>query len=186
MLHSAVIEREGQALILPALPGSGKSTLCAALTHRGWRLLSDEFGLIPPSSLSVYPLPRAIPLKNQSIEVIRRFAPEAVLGPVFPNTRKGAVSHMQPPGDSLERQQDPAKPRWIVFPRYIPDKTPELKPVRKSRAFTRLAHNSFNYRLLGATGFLTLGKLMRQCDCYAIEYGDLEGAIGALEQALFR
>jgi predicted ATPase len=29
-------------VILPAPPGSGKSTLCAALVTRGWRLLSDE------------------------------------------------------------------------------------------------------------------------------------------------
>ena len=45
LLHSAVIEREGCAVILPAPPGSGKSTLCAGLVNRGWRLLSDELAL---------------------------------------------------------------------------------------------------------------------------------------------
>ena len=76
MLHAAVVERNGSALFLPAMPGSGKSTLCAALTYRGWRLFSDEFGLIEPARGAVLPLPRAIPLKNRSIEVIRRFAPQ--------------------------------------------------------------------------------------------------------------
>jgi predicted ATPase len=33
-----VVERDGHALILPAMPGSGKSTLTAALVQRGWRL----------------------------------------------------------------------------------------------------------------------------------------------------
>ena len=34
VLHAAVVERDGQALVLAADPGSGKSTLCAALVHR--------------------------------------------------------------------------------------------------------------------------------------------------------
>ena len=48
MIHAAVLERHGRALVLPGIPGAGKSTLCAALAHRGWRLLSDEFALIQP------------------------------------------------------------------------------------------------------------------------------------------
>ena len=40
MFHSAVVERHGNAIILPAVPGSGKSTLCAALMASGWRLLT--------------------------------------------------------------------------------------------------------------------------------------------------
>jgi predicted ATPase len=46
MLHAAVVEKNGKALILPALPGSGKSTLSAALAMNGWRFLSDEFTMI--------------------------------------------------------------------------------------------------------------------------------------------
>ncbi len=48
MLHAAVLEKDGRTVLLPAAPGDGKSTLCAALACRGWRLLSDEFGLIRP------------------------------------------------------------------------------------------------------------------------------------------
>ena len=186
MLHSAVLEREGKGLILPALPGSGKSTLCAALAMRGWRMLSDEFGLIRPSTGELLPLPRAVPLKNESIDVIRNFDPAAHLGPVFPKTRKGTVSHMRPPQDALKRQRDPATPRWVVFPRYRAGMKPELTPITKPLAFNRLANNSFNYRLLGATGFRTLAAIIRGCDCYSYEYGDLESAIATLNDELFR
>ena len=41
IIHAAVVERNGQAFIFPGTPGSGKSTLCAALVCSGWRLLSD-------------------------------------------------------------------------------------------------------------------------------------------------
>ena len=86
ILHAAVLERGGVALIMPAPPGSGKSTLCAALALSGWRLLSDELALIDPGSGRVWPLCRPVSLKNRSIEVIRHFAPEAVFGPVAEGT----------------------------------------------------------------------------------------------------
>ena len=50
VIHAAVIERHGVAVLMPAPPGSGKSTLCAALVQSGWRLLSDELGLYDPQT----------------------------------------------------------------------------------------------------------------------------------------
>ncbi len=184
MLHAAVVERDGLAIILPALPGSGKSTLCAALSLRGWRLLSDEFGLVEPATGRLLPLPRAVPLKNESIAVIRAFSPRAHLGPVFPNTRKGTVVHMRPPGDGLRRQTESAQPRWILFPRFRQGRPVDIRAVPDMSAFPRLAFNSFNYRLLGEVGFRTATALVKRCDCFSIEYGDLDQAISALERTL--
>jgi len=73
IIHAAVIERAGRAMILPAPPGSGKSTLCAGLVARGWRLLSDELTLIDIDRRSVVPFPRPISLKNASIATMTRF-----------------------------------------------------------------------------------------------------------------
>lgn len=182
MLHAAVVERDGRALILPAMPGSGKSTLCAALIHRGWRLLSDEFGLVRPETGRLHPLPRVIPLKNESIQVIRRFAPDALLGPVYPDTRKGTVVHLAPPVDSIERQDETATPAWIVYPRYTADAEPVLEPEMKSQAFIRLANNSFNYQLLGETGFRTLTGMVRATHCLSFRYSDLEAAVSAIDR----
>lgn len=125
-LHSAVLEKNGRALVLPAMPGSGKSTLCAALMLRGWRLFSDEFGILQPQSGELLPLPRVIPLKNESIEVIREFSSEAVMGPLFPKTRKGDVVHVAPTTESVERQHEGAKPAWILFPRFLSRSDPAL------------------------------------------------------------
>jgi HprK-related kinase A len=184
MLHSGAMERGGAALILPATPGSGKSTLSAALAFRGWRLMSDEFGLYDWESRTLVPLPRAVPLKNRSIEVIRHFAPEAYLGPVFPKTRKGDVAHLRPPAESLRRQGQPAEPRWLVFPRYEEQVRggAALETITRDLAFTRLAHNSFNYHLLGQTGFEALVGLVRRCECYSLVYRDLDDAIARLDE----
>jgi HprK-related kinase A len=183
MLHAGVLERNGNALILPAPPGSGKSTLTAALALSGWRLLSDEFGLLDWRTGMLHPLPRAIPLKNRSIEVIRAFAPAAAdnLGPVFPKTRKGDVAHLRPPAESRRRQHEPAQPAWIVFPRFVAGSSVRLAALHDSLAFTRLSQNAFNYRLLGATGFHALVDLIRGCRCWSADYGDLEAMLTALD-----
>ena len=176
VVHAAAIERSGRALLLPAPPGAGKSTLCAGLVSRGWRLLSDELALIDPSSGDIAPLARPISLKNASIDVIRRFSPEAVLGPTVHDTLKGSVAHLKAPLESVERATEPARPRWIVLPRYEASAAARFEPLGKGRAFMQLADSAFNYNLHGRSGFETLAQMVEACDCYEFAYGDLEEA----------
>jgi HprK-related kinase A len=181
MLHSAVVEKNGKAVLLPAWPGSGKSTLCAALVYRGWRLLSDEFGLIRPGTNAMIPFPRCIPLKNESIRILSDFAPEAVSGPIFPKTRKGDVAHFKPPTESVQRSTELAAPAFVIFPRYTPGQQAALRPLAKARAFMKLAGNAFNYELLGESGFRTVATLIHACDTCLFHYDDLERAVQTLD-----
>lgn len=181
LLHTGVVEKNGKAVLFPALPGSGKSTLCAALIHRGWRLLSDEFGLVRPSDLAIVPFPRLIPLKNESIAIIRAFAPDAVLGPEFPKTRKGTISHLRPPLDSIIRAQETANAALIVSPQFQAGAMTQLMPLLKEQAFVMLSHNSFNYSRIGLRGFETVGRLVDSCSNYVLRYSDLEQAIAQLD-----
>jgi HprK-related kinase A len=182
MLHAAVLERQGRAVLLPAVPGAGKSTLCAALAFRGWRLLSDEFGLFDLDRQCLVPFPRPVALKNQSIEVIRRFAPEAVLGPLFPKTRKGTVAHLRPPVSSVRRMGETVRPAWIVFPTFTAGAPLSVRSLPKAQAFLRLAHNSFNYEITGAGGFRGVGEIIRSCGCYDVAYGDLDEAVALINR----
>ena len=176
-IHAASLERDGLAVILPAPPGSGKSTLCAALALRGWRLLSDELSLIDPVSTRAHALARPINLKNASIDLIRHFAPDSVWGPETYDTAKGRVSHLRPSLDSVVRMQESAQPRWIVFPRYEPGAEPLLTPRGKAQTFIHFAQNSFNYNPLGRAGFEIAGRLVSQCDCYDFIYSKLDDAL---------
>ena len=160
-LHTATLERHGRALLLPAAPGDGKTTLCAALSHRGWRLFSDEFGLVRPGSTAMVPIPRPMPLKNESIAVIRQFAPEAVFGPTIEGTRKGTVRHVRPPRDSIDRAAETADTAWLVFPRWEAGANLSLAEMSPDEAFMRLASNAFNYDLQGERGFTTCATSLR-------------------------
>ncbi len=174
MLHAAVVEKNGRAVLMPAFPGSGKSTLCAALVHNGWRLLSDEFGLVRPGSCEYVPFPRCIPLKNESIDLIRGFAPQAVMGPTFVKTRKGDVAHVKPPAESVRRADETARAAYVIFPRYRPGETARLLPIARSRAFMKLCTNSFNYEIMGAAGFTTVAGLIRASECRLCHFSDLD------------
>lgn len=181
-LHAAVLERGGRAVILPAPPGSGKSTLCAGLTSRNWRLLSDELTLLSLSDRSVVPLGRPISLKNESLAVIRQFAPDVVLNDVTHDTSKGSVSHMKVPSDQVRRLDEAARPRWVVFPKYVPDAPPTLRPRSKAESMLELGRNAFNYTLLGLTGFEVLADVVDGCDCYDFSYSRLEDAVAVFDR----
>lgn len=177
IIHAAVIEKGGYAAILPAPPGSGKSTLCAALIHRGWRLFSDELALVRLSDGKIIPLPRPVSLKNASIDIIRNFQPDAIFSRKVADTIKGTIAHMKPPTDSIERASDAAQVGWVIFPRYQAGADAHLEPLPQSRAFMRVADNAFNYGLLGAKGFAVLAGLIDASHCYDFSYGVLDEAV---------
>ncbi|WP_372656750.1 HprK-related kinase A [Hydrogenophaga sp.] len=176
-IHSAVLEKAGRVVILPAPPGSGKSTLCAALMLHGWRLLSDEMTLLDPESGLVQPFPRAVSLKNESIEVIRRLDSSVAMGPVAHDTMKGHVAHLKMSDASRLQAHVPASPAWVVFPRFVRGAALQAQARPKAGALVELASNSFNHHVHGRSGFEALTRLIDQCDCYDFAYGQLADAL---------
>lgn len=176
-IHSAVLERGGRCLLLPAPPGSGKSTLCASLMTDGWRLLSDEMALLDPVSGLVTPAPRPVSLKNASIDLVRRRVPGAVLGPLAHDTMKGTVAHLRASADSLARAHEPALPAWVVFPQYQAGAPLTCTPHPKPQALVELAGNSFNQHLHGRRGFNALCDLIERSQVFDLRYSDLDEAL---------
>ena len=182
LLHAAVLERHGTCVILSGEPGAGKSTLAAALMLSGWRLLSDEITVIDRDDGHVRALARPVSLKNASIDVIRGFAPEAVLGRVARDTHKGSVSHLQPTPDSVARMDERSKPGHIVFPRYQAGSPTLLDKTSKAGAMVALGNQSFNYGLLGRVGFELAADLVDLCECWSFTYSRLDQAVATFER----
>jgi HprK-related kinase A len=181
VLHAAVIAKNNRAVIMPAPPGSGKSTLCAGLVGNGWRLLSDELAIIDMDSGKVVPMPRPVGLKNESIDVIREFLPDATIGPVCHDTRKGTVAHMAA-SEADSHNRELATPACVVFPKYMPNSDAMLTPHPKSHAMVHLADNAFNYHIAGLKGFQLLGDIVDAIDAYDFQYSRLEEAVTVFEQ----
>jgi len=181
IIHAAVVEKNGRAMVLPAPPGSGKSTLCAALACRGWRLLSDELTLIGLDDHLVTPLARPVSLKNASIPVMKAYAPDAQFTRSALDTSKGTVAHLKAPDASVARSAEPARIAWVVFPRYQAGADLALAPIAPARAFMRVAENAFNYSLTGARGFEALGGVIDGCNSFDFTYSKLDQAIALFD-----
>jgi HprK-related kinase A len=184
MLHAAVLEKNGRAVILPGDPGAGKSTLTAALTLSGFRLLSDELTLVDRNDGLLVPLARPVSLKNASIEVVRSFSADAVLGAPAYDTHKGTVAHLKPTSESVRRANEKAQPALIVFPRWKAGAEAKLTHHSKADAFMHAANHAFNYELLGSLGYDLTANMIDACDCHDFEYSQLSDAIQIFSELL--
>ncbi|HSV52524.1 MAG TPA: HprK-related kinase A, partial [Burkholderiaceae bacterium] len=177
IFHSAVLAKNDLAVVLPAPPGSGKSTLCAALMLSGWRLLSDELALLRPETGKLTPFVRPVSLKNASIPLIAdRFA-EAVFTKSVHETMKGTVAHLQPTSASLADNTKPATPQWLIFPKYAAGQSLSLEPLEKAAAAVELAKNAFNLPAQGVRGFHALVDMVQASQCFRMGYSSLDDAI---------
>ncbi|MCB1700805.1 MAG: HprK-related kinase A [Pseudomonadales bacterium] len=181
-LHAAAVARDGLVIVMPGVPGAGKSTLCAALGLTGWRILSDEHALIPPGTSRVVPLCRPVSLKNESIETIRAFDRSARFGPVSKDTHKGAVAHMKADLTPDCHDQEALPAHIMLFPRYSSVDRQELTARSKTESFVLAAYHSFNYSLMGESGFAAMQTLIDSVECYDLVYRDLDWAIEAVGQ----
>jgi HprK-related kinase A len=182
LLHSGTVERDGVGIVMPAVPGSGKSTLTAGMVgSRRFRLLSDEFGVLSLETGMLQPMPRPIALKNASIDVIRSRFPGVTLGPVFHGTRKGDVAHMAADETSVAAIDVPVRPGIVLFPKFQAGAALSVETIDPAQAFSKLTVNSFNYELLGAAAFDSIHALVRSSVCRRLVFGDLDEAICATE-----
>lgn len=177
VIHAATLERDGHALILPAPPGSGKSTLCAALLHRGWRLMSDELTLLSLADGRLHALARPVSLKNRSIDIIQAFEPGAVFSRRTHDTAKGTVALMKPPAEHVRRVAETALPAWLVFPRWVAEAPAQLSPRGKPESLLDLSRQAFNFGAAARQGYQQLLGAIDRCECFDFSYGQLDDAV---------
>lgn len=181
LLHAAVVERDGQALILTGVSGAGKSTLAALLSLRGWRLMGDEFALLDPATGLLHAFPRLVSLKNASVATVAAEVSIDRLGPVLEGTPKGTIRHLVPDAAALAGMDVPARPALILFPSFGYESA--TRDVAQSEVFVRLTQASTNYVAMGERGFDALTGLVQGVPARAIDYPDTDGAIALVEAA---
>ncbi|MFZ5793206.1 MAG: HprK-related kinase A [Pseudomonadota bacterium] len=181
LLHAAVVERDGKALVLTGVSGAGKSTLAALLSLRGWRLMGDEFALLDPATGLLHAFPRLVSLKNASVATVAAEVPADRLGPMLEGTPKGTIRHLVPDAAALAAMDAPARPALILFPSFGYDSA--TRDVAQSEVFVRLTQASTNYVAMGERGFDALTALVQGVPARAIDYPDTDSAIALVEAA---
>jgi hypothetical protein len=174
-IHAGAVGWRGLAVLLPAPPDSGKTTLTAALTTAGLSYFSDEAALIAPASGRLVPFPRALWLEPGSVVALDRF-----LGP------NAATSFTQNPTSHVAVAElrggiaDESTIRHIVFPRYVEGASTSLTPISRAEALVELSRNAFNLDAFGTSGLDALARVVRGADVHRLVVGDLSGAVDAI------
>lgn len=181
IIHAAVVRNDDVTVMLPASPGSGKSTLSAYLAMSNWQLFSDELAIIEPSNLQLSPMHRPICLKNQSIDLIHSWFPQAEITEPVLDTQKGTVAHLRPANWSTPA---PAVPDFIVLPKFRPNQPLEITRLTKAEGFAEVHSHCFNYSTQGKRGFETLTRLINRTIQLQITYGDVGEVREYLEHQL--
>jgi HprK-related kinase A len=174
LVHAAVLVKNGQAIIFPAVPGSGKSTLTAYHALSGWSLYSDEMAVIDLKTGLVEPIYRPVCLKNDSIYLVKKWFPDSLFTPTWKDTQKGDVAHLKVLKWNEHRSLSPAKIIAVVFPKYVKDQELTVYQLNQLQGFETLSKNVFNYTTLGKTGFFAVDRLIRHAKLFEIEYGSLQ------------
>jgi hypothetical protein len=180
--HAGVVGTGAGCVLLPAAAGSGKSSLTAALVHRGFRYFSDEVALIEPFTFCVSPMPLAMCIKSTGWDLIARYYPEILSLPVHVRSDGKVLHYLPPPADAAE--QIPMPVRHIIFPRYEQDAPTRLARVKRSEALGRLMGECLALRQrLDHENVRQIVGWIAGIECYELTFSSLETAAQLVVEA---
>lgn len=181
LLHAGTVAVGDQGVLLAGGSGRGKTTLVAALVHgAGFTYFSDEVAVIEPATRRLLPFAKSLYVRVGSRDALAPFGLPPDAAPRYQQLDGETAWYIVPNEEWLP--QAPATPRYIVFPHFVPDAPLELSPVTRSAALERLLEQSFNLQMHGAAGIQGLVSLLREVDCYALTFGQLDEAVDALRR----
>ena len=177
-IHAGVVGKGDGCILLPAQAGSGKSSLTAALVHRGFRYYSDEVALIQRSDFLVPPTPLAICVKSTGWDLMGKYYPN--IGDVLMHWRDDGkrVRYIPPP---KSEKWAPAPVTHIVFPRYDEHAETALQPISQLQALGRLMAECLALRQrLDRDIVQQLIDWIKKIDCYELTFSSLDAAVDAV------
>jgi hypothetical protein len=181
-IHSGVVGTGASCLLLPAAAGSGKSSLTAALVHRGFRYFSDEVALVEATTFHVSPMPLAMCIKSTGWDLMARYFPGIWSLPVHVRSDGKILRYIPPPADAVGQRPMPI--RHIIFPRYEQDAQTRLERVKRSEALGRLMGECLALRQrLDHQNVRQFVGWIAGIECYELTFSSLETAVQLLVEA---
>lgn len=177
-IHGGAVVKNNMGLILPAAPGSGKTTLTVALTMNSFQCLSDDIVLIDADSLRLNPFSRNIFITEEKKGVFDRYGINLPLRKSEWMEYGGWDFIFHP--EAIQTTVD-----FIIFPKYNPAQKTELKRISKGKAIFEIIKESFNIHKFRDRGVDIVHRLVENSECFQLTVNDLNEAVKIISD-LFR
>jgi len=175
-LHAAVLDYNDVGLLLVANSGGGKSTTTWALSHHGFRYLSDELAPIDLRTLEVLPYSHALSLKRDPP------SPYGLPNETIRTSRTVHVPVSALPGGS---KGVPTCLGAIFFVSYRPDlKSLYTKPISRTEAAARLFANALNPLAHPGEGLDGVLEIAARCSSFELATNNLALTCALVKQTM--
>ena len=180
-IHAGVVSDGKRCLLLPAAPGSGKSTLTAALVHAGFEFFSDEVALLEDGTLDVLPVPLALCVKDTGIDALASRFPRLRALPVHRRGDGKRVVYLPPAREHRPRDERARPVHALVFPHYAPASETALTPLPRPAALQALLSQCLRVAArLDCERVERIVSWIAKLPCYALRVGASEAAVAAI------
>ncbi len=167
-LHAAAVARHGQAVVLPADSGKGKSTLATLLCSRGWSFLADDIVPLDPATGLLGAFPRSPEIRHR---------PPNGSAPVRAQSMQKTLVDLEPA--DVCRQNVPA--RAVVFPAFSPASPLCLTPCSPANAALELLRGCLNFVHHGQGAVAYLCDWSRRVPAFTLAFSDPQEAASRIE-----
>ena len=183
-LHAGVMARDNRAVVFTGKSGTGKTTLTAGLLARDWKYVCDEFALIDPDSLLVYPFPKPLSIKQGGLELIRELGlPICDRDWVSPKVDR-RFTFVVPAEARADCLAAPCAIDVILFATRREHMPPGLTRLTESEAAMTLYRFGLNTHDLKRAGFDAAVSLARRTRCFEVNLGSLEHDCDMIESLM--
>jgi hypothetical protein len=174
-LHAAALAINGDAVLLIASSGSGKSTTAWAMTQRGFSYLSDELAPVDLSTMSVHPYPHALCLKS---------APPSPFA--LPPTTIVTAHTMHVPTESMANvSRRPTALRAVFFNQYDADApAPSVRSIGPGQSTALIYRNGLNQLAHESAGLAAAAKIASSVASYQLITNDLDRSCALVMETL--
>lgn len=182
LFHAAVLEKNNRVFLFPGDAGSGKTTLVASLSCKGYNFFADELALLDPCTGHISPLPLPMSIKAGAIPVLRHWYPELDSLPLYTRADGKKVKILSPLVNSEFDINSQVAPAAIIFPRYDSSVAAKISPLGKAETISRLVGLCSSSRGLVEQDIVALVRLVDDNPCYEAIYDDICMVYDFLEQ----
>ena len=185
-LHAAAVTANNKCVLLAGVPGSGKSTLTAALLAKGFGYCADDTALLTEPPIRVRGVPTRLGLKEGSWPVVRELWPELDALAVHQRADGKRIRYLLPDNVMSATPSDAAQTAHVlVFPHYESDSPTVMQRLRRADALLKLAESGYDIpEVINGDVVATLIDWMTSLDCYELHYSDIQEAVDEIAGAI--